>query len=122
VITQPSMNDVVTAVIDEIHETDQYDNAIKIDVRNLSNATADDNMIRQVWCNLISNGLKYSGNTKNPAVELGYFPGDNDVCYYVESNGVGFDMAYADKMFGVFQRLHAFYLSLPDNNQIWTKQ
>ncbi|MEI9920622.1 MAG: CHASE3 domain-containing protein [Bacteroidota bacterium] len=100
------MNDVVRDVIDEIRETNQYDNNIRIDVRNLPNATADMSMIRQVWYNLISNALKYSGKTKNPAVEIGSFLRNNDVCYYVKDNGVGFDMAYVEKLFGIFQRLH----------------
>jgi signal transduction histidine kinase len=101
-----SMNDMVLAVIAEIRETHQYNTGIKIDVRNLPNATADASMIHQVWYNLISNGLKYSGRTGNPAVEIGSFLRDKDVCYYVKDNGVGFNMAYVNKLFGIFQRLH----------------
>lgn len=100
------MNEIVADVIEELRETDQYDSRVKIDVRNLPNATADNSMMRQVWYNLISNALKYSGKTENPAVEIGSFLKDQNVCYYVKDNGVGFNMAYADKLFGIFQRLH----------------
>jgi light-regulated signal transduction histidine kinase (bacteriophytochrome) len=75
-------------------------------VKELPQASADQNMIRQVWHNLISNALKYSGKAENPAVEIGSFLQDNNVCYYVKDNGVGFNMQYVDKLFGVFQRLH----------------
>ena len=101
-----SMNDMVATVIDDIREANQYNTKVRIDVRNLPNATADSSMMRQVWYNLISNALKYSGKTENPAVEIGSFLRDRDVCYYVKDNGVGFDMTYVDKLFGIFQRLH----------------
>lgn len=101
-----SMETMVNNVIDEIRETHQYNPKATIEVRSLPVANADQNMMRQVWHNLISNALKYSGKTENPAVEIGSFLRDNDICYYVKDNGVGFNMQYVDKLFGVFQRLH----------------
>ena len=89
-----------------IEGTCQYSRSAKIDVRNVPNATVDNGMMRQVWYNLISNALKYSGKTENPAVERGSFLQANDVCYYVKDNGVCFSMAYAGKLFGIFQRLY----------------
>lgn len=67
----------------------------------------DRSMLRQVFLNLISNALKYS-RTRNPArIEIGSTPGgDEDAVIFVRDNGVGFDPAYAHKLFGVFQRLH----------------
>jgi signal transduction histidine kinase len=73
---------------------------------------ADPSMLRQVWRNLISNAVKYSRQSAQPAIEIGANPdhpgvdGHEDVVFYVRDNGVGFDMKYADKLFGVFQRLH----------------
>jgi len=101
-----SMDAIVQQVIDEIRETKYYSDKTDIRVRDLPDANVDASMIRQVWYNLISNALKYSGRTENPAVEIGSFLRDDEVCYYVKDNGVGFDMAYAKKLYGIFQRLH----------------
>jgi light-regulated signal transduction histidine kinase (bacteriophytochrome) len=64
-------------------------------------------MLRQVFANLLSNALKYVRSDRAPRIEVkGWADGDKSV-YCVKDNGVGFDMAYYDKLFGVFQRLHA---------------
>lgn len=63
-------------------------------------------MIRQVWVNLISNALKYSRTRPYTQIEIGRRKNGNEVQFYVKDNGVGFNMKYADKLFGVFQRLH----------------
>lgn len=66
----------------------------------------DPTLIRQVFQNLIGNALKYS-RTRSPAViEIGQTKKDGAKVLFVKDNGVGFDMKYADKLFGVFQRLH----------------
>jgi signal transduction histidine kinase len=104
---QLSMETIVNAVIDEIREANHYNPNATIDIKSLPSANADHSMMRQVWHNLISNALKYSGKTENPAVEIGSFLRDNNVCYYVKDNGVGFNMLYVGKLFGVFQRLHS---------------
>jgi signal transduction histidine kinase/HAMP domain-containing protein len=68
---------------------------------------ADPALLRQVYTNLISNALKYSGKAEQPRVEIGAtLNGEAPVTYFVQDNGAGFDMNYADKLFGVFQRLH----------------
>jgi signal transduction histidine kinase len=65
-------------------------------------------LLRQVFVNLLSNAAKYSGARPQPAVEVGIEPGNGEeTVIYVRDNGVGFDMAYVDKLFGVFQRLHS---------------
>jgi light-regulated signal transduction histidine kinase (bacteriophytochrome) len=64
-------------------------------------------MIRQVWVNLISNAIKYSGNQKHPHVEIGVFNDNGQTVFFIRDNGVGFDKKYKDKLFGVFQRLHS---------------
>jgi len=67
---------------------------------------ADCSLVTQVWINLISNAIKYSAKKENPKIEIGSIQHENEVVHYVKDNGVGFDTAYADKLFGVFQRLH----------------
>jgi PAS domain S-box-containing protein len=68
---------------------------------------ADALLLRQVYENLVSNALKYSAQARPPTIEIGARREGGEVVYYVRDNGVGFDMAYASKLFGVFQRLHA---------------
>ena len=72
----------------------------------LPTAKGDRALLKQVWLNLIGNALKYSA--KNPAarVEIGAHEEAGETVYWVRDNGAGFDMRYADKLFGVFQRLH----------------
>ncbi|HMJ68860.1 MAG TPA: CHASE3 domain-containing protein [Cyclobacteriaceae bacterium] len=101
-----SMEDMVNTVISEIRETPAYNPNASIEIKSLPVVTADHKMMRQVWHNLISNALKYSGKSEKPAVEIGSFTRDNNICYYVRDNGVGFNMQYVSKLFGVFQRLH----------------
>jgi len=68
---------------------------------------ADENMIRLVWQNLLDNAMKYTASREAAVIEVGIGePTPLEFTFYVKDNGVGFDMAYADKLFGVFQRLH----------------
>ncbi|WP_294991963.1 ATP-binding protein [uncultured Stenotrophomonas sp.] len=67
----------------------------------------DENMIRQVWLNLLGNAVKYSGNREPAKIRVDYqAQPDGGHQFTVSDNGAGFDMAYAGKLFGVFQRLH----------------
>ena len=72
----------------------------------LPEALGDRNLIKQVWVNLITNALKFSARSPQPAVSIGTFQRDGEAVYFVRDNGAGFDMQYADKLFKVFQRLH----------------
>jgi PAS domain S-box-containing protein len=69
-------------------------------------ASCDQNLLLQVWTNLLSNALKYSGKQEQAVIHITSQLSGNSVVYSVQDNGVGFDMKYADKLFGVFQRLH----------------
>lgn len=78
-----------------------------VHIESMPACYGDQSMIRQVWMNLISNAVKYSSRETSPTIEIGYKDKDNEHVYFVKDNGVGFDMQYAHKLFGVFQRLHS---------------
>ncbi|MEI6142130.1 MAG: PAS domain S-box protein [Mariniphaga sp.] len=79
-----------------------------IDIQRLElpDLKGDENLITQVWINLISNALKYSRNKEKTIIEIGGKIENDKTTFYIKDNGAGFDMKYADKLFGVFQRLH----------------
>src|SRR5690606_37875660 len=77
-----------------------------IKVSELPSAMVDRALLNQVWINLISNAIKYSGKKEKPTVEIGASQNQEEITYYIKDNGAGFDMLYADKLFGTFQRLH----------------
>ncbi|MDP2888858.1 MAG: CHASE3 domain-containing protein [Bacteroidota bacterium] len=79
---------------------------VEIIVSELPETTGDETLIHQVWENLISNALKYSKNKEKAKINIGYEILDNKIVFHIRDNGAGFDMKYADKLFGVFQRLH----------------
>ena len=78
-----------------------------IDIGPLPPARGDAGLLQQVWANLIGNALKYSRTRAAPRIEIAAAEQNGDLVYSVRDNGVGFDPAYADKLFGVFQRLHS---------------
>lgn len=81
--------------------------ALNLDLGPLPAVKGDQAMMRQVWLNLVSNAAKYSRD-RNPArIEIGSRVDKDENVYWVRDNGVGFEMDYAHKLFGVFQRLHS---------------
>lgn len=75
-------------------------------IEPLPPAHGDAKYVRQVWYNLLENAVKYSGGRPTPEVRVSGVESGACTIYTVEDNGVGFDMAYVGKLFGVFQRLH----------------
>lgn len=69
--------------------------------------SGDRPLLRQVWINLLSNAIKFSGRIENPRIQVGGATQSREAIYYVKDNGAGFAMAYQQKLFGVFQRLHS---------------
>jgi PAS domain S-box-containing protein len=80
---------------------------INFKIGKLHKGFGDAHLMRQVWNNLISNAIKYSSKTEHPEIAIGSRLEGDTVTYFVNDNGVGFDMQYKDKLFGVFQRLHS---------------
>ncbi|MBS0419328.1 MAG: CHASE3 domain-containing protein [Proteobacteria bacterium] len=78
-----------------------------VTIPDLPPVLGDPALLRQVWTNLISNAVKYSAKSATPQVQVRAAAEGRQVRYEIEDNGVGFDMKYADKLFGVFQRLHS---------------
>jgi PAS domain S-box-containing protein len=70
-------------------------------------AEGDPRLIRQVLTNLLSNAAKFSSKQERAVIEIDSMQGTDETIYFVRDNGAGFDMAYAAKLFGVFQRLHS---------------
>jgi two-component system sensor histidine kinase/response regulator len=83
-----------------------YQHSAEIKKSDLPSASADHSLLAQVWMNLLSNAMKYSAKKEKAVIEIGSDVKEDEIIYFVRDNGAGFNMAYADKLFGVFQRLH----------------
>ena len=99
------MQALVTHVQQEL-VSQEKNRKIEFKINRLEEVNGDVRMMRQVWINLISNAIKYSRLQEVANIEIGSNVDGNRVTYFIRDNGVGFDMKYADKLFGVFQRLH----------------
>jgi len=82
------------------------DRALTVQVGELPDCFGDRSLLEQVVINLLSNAFKFTARRDAAQVDVGALRQGETVVYYVRDNGVGFDMKYADKLFGVFQRLH----------------
>jgi PAS domain S-box-containing protein len=102
-ISRIDMNSLVTEVVETLKPSDGP--RAGINVAALPAALGDPALIRLVLANLLGNAMKFSGNSPEPRIEVGSFERDGEQGYFVRDNGVGFDMKYHDKLFGVFQRL-----------------
>jgi len=78
----------------------------RINIGPLKPTEGDQTLLYQVFMNLVSNAIKYSGKKENPVIDIGCTEQGNEYIYYVKDNGSGFNMKHAHKLFGVFQRLH----------------
>jgi PAS domain S-box-containing protein len=91
-----------------LEESEPQKNGRRIDIRlgDLPACQGDPTLLKQVWFNLLSNALKYTRTRAAAVIEIGSTSADGETAYFISDNGVGFDMQYAHKLFGVFQRLH----------------
>jgi len=106
VSTEIDMQSLATNVVNELLQND-LEQDYRINIALLPPTEGDPGMIKQVLVNLMSNAIKYSAKNSHPEIEIGGRDEETRIVYYVKDNGVGFDMAYAGKLFGVFQRLHS---------------
>ncbi len=100
------MNALVADVRREV-EAEADGRAIDWKMADLPEARGDPAMLRLVVRNLLANAVKYTRPRERAEIEVGWRPGEGETTFFARDNGVGFDMRYADKLFGVFQRLHA---------------
>ncbi|MBB1088161.1 CHASE3 domain-containing protein [Lysobacter sp. SG-8] len=107
-VDMQSMVDETRALLDSNLQVDAPGRRVQWKIAPLPILVADENMMRQVWLNLMGNAVKYSA-TRDPAVIEIQHERDDDGGhrFTVRDNGAGFDMQYAGKLFGVFQRLHS---------------
>jgi signal transduction histidine kinase len=99
-----SLADILADVIKEAQPDVKH--PIDWKIGSLPRVRGDRAMLRLVLANLVSNAVKYTGKSAHPRIEVGAREEDREVVIFVRDNGVGFDMTYASKLFGVFQRLH----------------
>jgi light-regulated signal transduction histidine kinase (bacteriophytochrome) len=96
---------LVRQVLDDLR-VERENRRVDIAMSELPCCQADPTLLRQALMNLLSNALKFTRPRELARIEVGYQTIDRKCIYYVRDNGVGFDMQYADKLFGVFERLH----------------
>jgi light-regulated signal transduction histidine kinase (bacteriophytochrome) len=102
------MSELVREAVDDLGKMHEG-RTVEVIVADLPSCQGDDRLIKLVWTNLLTNALKYTKYRDAARIEVGWLPDDasaGSAVYYVKDNGVGFDMKYAHKLFGVFQRLH----------------
>ena len=103
--TPVNLTALAESVVAELRQT-LASVAVEVVISPLPPASGDAALLRHVFVNLIDNAFKFSAKQAHPRVEIGAEQNGSEVAYYVRDNGVGFDMQYANKLFGVFQRLH----------------
>lgn len=103
--TQVDSNKLVKGILHDL-SYEMEGRRIEWRLAQLPVVMADPALLRQVWFNLISNALKYTRIRDIATIEIGVQPSETEHVFYIKDNGVGFDMHYVDKLFGVFQRLH----------------
>ncbi len=101
-----SMQQMVTEVVDVV-KAEYPGRVFEFNISELPDIQADAVLMRQVWINLLSNAAKYSGRKDRSVITVGSTAEDEKIIYYVEDNGAGFDMDSAEKLFGIFQRMHS---------------
>ena len=102
------MQEMAQAVFDELAAQEPPERKLRLDLQPLPAVIGTPTMMRQVWVNLIGNAIKFTKGREVGEIEIAARDGEDGVpVYHIKDNGAGFDMRFADKLFGVFQRLHS---------------
>lgn len=99
-----NMRPLVDDVFRQLRQADAH---VQPYIGDLPPAIGDADLLRQVWHNLIGNAVKFSGKVASPRIDVGHAESGSGAAYFVRDNGTGFDERYADKLFGIFERLHS---------------
>jgi light-regulated signal transduction histidine kinase (bacteriophytochrome) len=105
--TTVPVNDLVRDICKAARDAEDPTRNIDFTIQTLPPVQADSALLQQVWVNLISNAVKYTRRQERALIEIGFYEEAGEIIYYIKDNGVGFNMDYAHKLFGVFQRLHS---------------
>lgn len=100
------LNTLVKEVINDLEQNPALSKKLQWNIADLPEVKGDPELLKRVLVNLLSNAVKYSGKKERPVVEVGGYTKQAKNVLYIKDNGVGFDMSYYNKLFGVFQRLH----------------
>jgi signal transduction histidine kinase len=99
--------DALVAQVREELSRDAEGRIIEWKIEALPKVYADKTLFKQVWMNLLDNAIKYTRHRDKATISIGCREAGDEFEFFVKDNGAGFDMRYADKLFGVFQRLHS---------------
>lgn len=103
---QINLGDIVNSIVNQLQKSNpDYEVTIKIEDGLIANG--DQRLLKVMLSNLLGNAWKFTSKRENAEIIFGHEVIDGEMVYFVRDNGVGFDMQYADKLFGVFQRLHS---------------
>ena len=105
-LSEIDMEKMARGVVEELRPTESGA-TMQFEIEHLPPVWGDSAMLRQVFMNLLSNAIKFSHPNATPKIAVGGYIEEGEAVYYVRDNGVGFDMRFANKLFGVFQRLHS---------------
>jgi signal transduction histidine kinase len=104
-VSPVDMSALAGVVVEELNRSNG-NHHVPVSVAPLASARGDRALLHQVLANLIGNAVKFSGGRPSPRVDILSRRQGDEVTYVIRDNGVGFDMRYADNLFGIFQRLH----------------
>lgn len=105
--TTVDLDAMVRDVVAELLAGRDYADRVDLSIGPLGTCSADPSLLRAVWTNLIDNALKYTRTRERIEIQIGCEDRAGTLVYFVQDNGVGFDPRYADRLFGMFQRLHS---------------